>query len=179
MVQPAHLDSFLRLLVSHMGTVLSQGEMLIEGQSSQNRMDQLLYAIEQIDCNKAHERNIKLQRNNETLFVQQMRYMREWVDQLGRFDPVVERSIDEFLASTLFVENFDFDHHHEDLASQLNIEAVLVAIFELLGRLEEQYDMMEIMYDDEERQVVNGVSFGDKNSKKQCAKIIPLFSTQT
>ncbi|MCF6198434.1 MAG: hypothetical protein L3J67_03385 [Hyphomicrobiaceae bacterium] len=179
MVQPAHLDSFLRLLVSHMGTVLSQGEMMIEGQSHQNRMDQLLYAIEQIDCNKAHEKSIKLQRNNEILFVQQMQLMREWVDQLGCFDPVVERSIDEFLASTLFMENLVFDHHHGDLANQLNIEAVLVAIFELLGRLEEQYDMMEIMYDDEERQVVNGVSFRDQNLTKQSAKIIPLFSKRT
>ncbi len=175
MVQPAHLDSFLRLLVSHMGTVLSQGEMLIEGQSRQNRMDQLLYAIEQTDCNAAHEKNIQLQRDNEALFVQQMRHMREWVDQLGSFDPNVERSIDEFLAATLFMENSVFDNCADDLANQLNIDAVMIAIFELLGRLEEQYDMMEIMYDDEERQVVNGVTFTEQSSKKQCAKIIQLF----
>ncbi len=176
MFQPAHLDSFLRLLVSHMGTVIAQGEMLIEGQSSQNRMKLLLYAIEQVDCNAAHEKNIKLQRDNEALFVQQMKLMREWVDQLGVFDPFVERSIDEFLASTLFMEKFVYDHRNDDLANQLNIDAVLVAIFELLGRLEEQYDMMEIMYDDEERQVVNGVSFNEPKSKNYSAKIIPLFS---
>ena len=49
----------------------------------------------------------------------------------------------------------------------------MCAIFELLGRLEDQYDLMEELYD--LKQVVNGLPFGPKYSNNHSAKIIPLF----
>ena len=174
MFQPAHLDSFLRLFVSHMGASITQGEMLMEAQSSENRMDMLLYAIEQVDCNKAHKKKLKLQHDNELLFVEQMRQMREWADILGQFDGQVERIVDDFLVATFFIDRFVLAKG-ENLASQLNIDAMLCAIFELLGRLEEQYDMMEVMFD-EEQKVVNGTGFSSAGVGKGSAEIIPLFS---
>ena len=174
MMQPAHLDSFLRLLVSHMGAVIDQGEKLVEAQSSQSRMDMLLHAIEQVDCNAAHEKSLTLQRDNERLFVEQMKQLREWADMLGRFDLHMERNIDEFLAATLFMERFSYDCSGGDLASQINMDVVLNSIFELLGRLEERYGLMEVMMEDE-RRIVNGPSVAGLVRKENEAKIIPLF----
>ena len=174
MVQPAHLDSFLRLLVYHLGSVIAQGEMLIDAQSSQGRMDMLLHAIEQADCNAAHEKSIKLHHENEHLFIEQVMQLRDWVDMLGRIDINIERSVDEFLATTLFMDQFSYDQKEGDLAIQINIDMILCAIFELLGRLEEQYDMMEVVLEDE-RAVVNGLSHTHAGSSDHQAKIIPLF----
>ena len=174
MFQPAHLDSFLRLFVSHMGATITQGEMLMEAQSSEHRMDMLLYAIEQVDCNKAHEEKLERRHDNALLFVEQMRQMRLWADMLGQFDRQVERIIDDFLVATLFIDKF-VPRRDEELVNQLNIDAVLCAIFELLGRLEEQYDMMEVMFE-EEQQIVNGVAFSSQSMEKKSAQIIPLYS---
>lgn len=192
MYQPAHLDSFLRLLISHLGSVLTEGERLMERQSNDTRMDRLQYAIEHGDD---RSQQVTQQQDSEALFVLQMSQSREWVDRLGQLDPDVERETDEFLAATFSIEKLlhnrrtrEIDYQLEnriastasaqvlktDLISEVDVEAMICAIFELLGRLEEQYDLMEELL--EMKQVVNGIPFGRKYTANKSAKIIPLFA---
>ena len=194
MYQPAHVDSFIRLLICHLGNVLSQGEQLLENRSSVIRMDLLQYAIEQGEDQTTLQQAIDQQHDSETLFALQLSQSREWVDRLGQLDPVVERDTDEFLAATFSIEKLLRDRQASkdgyslenimtrsqsnctlrgDLFDHIDIEAMMLAIFELLGRLEDQYDLMEELLD--LQQVVNGVPFGLKYPGSQSAKIIPLF----
>ncbi len=192
MYQPAQLDSFIRLLICHLGNVLTQGEQLIDNQSNQARMELLQIAIEQgaeITSQAEHQQDC------EMLFALQMIQSREWVDRLGQLDPQVERDTDEFLAATFPIEKLVRDREacdqnynlqnimtrsqndcalHDELTNYVNVEAMMCAIFELLGRLEEQYDLIEELF--EQKHVVNGVPFGAKYSNNQSAKIIPLFA---
>ena len=190
MYQPAQLDSFLRLLIAHMGTVLLAGERLKEFRSTQAQMDMLLSAIEegQRECNRHDE--LGFYSDSEALFVLQLSQSREWVDRLGQLDPGVERITDEFLANTFSIErmlnnqgvrkkdyrlengmiepgNDDILRHK--LETHIDIDAMSKAIYELLGQLEEQYDMLEEL---EVKQVVNGVPFGLNPLRHQGAKVI-------
>jgi len=162
MYQPVHLESFLRLLVAHFGRVIDEGERLGEHYSSQSCLEALLAAIDGGDPH-ALERCRHNRLEYEALFVLQMSQAREWVEQLGRLDPVVERDTDEFLVSTLVIESLLQDRQDHlrdyqrvnrliagdggqmlkaDLRAHIDIDAMLCAIFELLGRLEEQYCLM-------------------------------------
>lgn len=189
MYQPAHLDSFLRLLISHLGSVLTQGEGVKESQSTQTRMDLLQNAIEQGDSGHAFQKQIDQIHDSEGLFVLQMSQSREWVDRLGQLDRDVERDTDEFLAATFSIESLMQDYgtletglngqggdsvSRSDFGANIDIDGMMCAIFELLGRLEDRYDLMEELL--EVRQVANGVPFGPINSGNQSAKIIPMFS---
>jgi hypothetical protein len=197
MYQPDHLDSFLRLLISHLGTVLTQGEQLAEWQSNEMRLDMLQYAIEQGQGTVTHQKTIEELRDCEALFVLQMSQSREWVDRLGQLDPQVERDTDEFLAATFSIEKLLQDHCtrkkdyrlenrltrpgnnrvlRDEFSGDVDVEMMMGAIFELLGRLEEQYDLMDELLD--VRQVVNGVPFGRKYTNNGSARIIPLFARQ-
>ncbi len=192
MYQPAHLDSFLRLLISHLGSVLSEGERLLEWQSAGRRVELLLEFLEtgQFSSQKTAEEL----HDSEALFVLQMSQSREWVDRLGQLDPEVERDADEFLAATFSIERLLLNRRERSdnyvaenlmivsgndnivqngVVDQVDIDAMLCAIFELLGRLEERYDLMEELL--ESKQVVNGVPFGQKFTNSKSAKIIPLF----
>ena len=198
MYQPAQLDSFIRLLICHLGNVLTQGEQLIDNQSHEMRLDLLQYAIEQGADNSRQIDKTEQQRDAEMLFALQMSQSREWVDRLGQLDPDVERDTDEFLAATFAMEQLVRDHNNrknsyhlenimtksqtesvmrEDLANLVDVDAMMCAIFELLGRLEDQYDLMEELHD--LKQVVNGVPFGPKYTKNHRAKVIPLFGAMT
>ncbi len=197
MYQPAQLDSFIRLLICHLGNVLTQGEQLTDHQSDEMRLDLLQYAIEQGADQSAILAKIKHQHDSEMLFALQMSQSREWVDRLGQLDPHVERDTDEFLAATFPIEKLARDLEQAkddyrlenimtrsqtqsamqgDLANHIDVEAMMCAIFELLGRLEEQYDLMEELLD--LKQVVNGIPFGPKYSNNHSAKIIPLFAAK-
>ena len=194
MYQPAQLDSFIRLLICHLGNVLTQGEQLIDNQSDEMRLDLLQYAIEQGADQSTIQNKIERRRDSEMLFALQMSQSREWVDRLGQLDPHVERETDEFLAATFPIEKLVRDltsakgddrlenimtrSQNEsalrgDLANLIDVDAMMCAIFELLGRLEDQYDLMEELLD--LQQVVNGIPFGPKYSHNHSAKIIPLF----
>ena len=194
MYQPAHVDSFIRLLICHLGNVLSQGEQLLESRSGVMRMDLLQYAIEQGEDQTSLQQTIDQRQDSETLFALQLSQSREWVDRLGQLDPMVERDTDEFLAATFSIEKLLRDRQANksdyslenimtrsqrdcalrgDLFDYIDIEAMMLAIFELLGRLEDQYNLMEELLD--LQQEVNGVPFGRINPHSQSAKIIPLF----
>ncbi|MCP4934065.1 MAG: hypothetical protein GY927_07615 [bacterium] len=197
MYQPAQLDSFIRLLICHFGSVLTQGEQLLENQPDQLRLDLLLYAIEQGADQSTIRDKIEQRRDSEMLFALQMNQSREWIDRLGQLDPHVERDTDEFLAATFPIEKLvrDFEEPRSDalcenngtssqkacllhggLANPIDVEAMMCAIFELLGRLEDQYELMEELLD--EKQVVNGGAFGQKYGNNHSAKIIPLFGAK-
>ena len=98
MYQPAQLDSFIRLLICHLGNVLTQGEQIIDNQSDEMRFDLLQLAIEQGTDYSSKIDKFNHQHDSEMLFALQMRQSREWVDRLGQLDPNVERVTDEFLA---------------------------------------------------------------------------------
>jgi len=194
MYQPAQLDSFIRLLICHLGNVLTQAEQLIDSRSDIMRMDILQRAIELGQDPEGLAETINQQYENETLFALQLSQAREWVDRLGQLDPHVERETDEFLAATFSVEKLVRNRqsrNHSDLLENImtpaqgnstlrgelhdyiDIDAMMCAIFELLGRLEEQYDLLEELI--EQQQTVNGVPFGQRYQGNQSAKIIPLF----
>ena len=195
MYQPDHLDSFLRLLISHLGSVLTQAEQAQEWQSPQVRMDMLQEAIEQGEEAGTYQSEISQQRDREALLVLQMSQSREWVDRLGQLDPEVERITDEFLAATFSIEKKLHDRQTRktgyqlennlavqgndnvlrgELDAHIDIDAMICAIFELLGRLEEHYDLMEELL--HTKLVVNGSPFGRMHPANQSAKVIPLFS---
>ncbi len=187
MYQPAHLDSFLRLLVSHLGSILSRGDTLRQAQSSQSRMDLLLDAIEGRGGELCYQDELDRNRESEILFLQQICEAREWVDLLGQLDPHVERYADEFLAATFSIEKTRRHRQeeraesgleapfHSGLSADINIDAMMCSIFELLGRLEEQYGLMEEFL--EEEQVVSAGPSDRKSAAVQSARIIPLFSS--
>ena len=194
MYQPAHLDSFIRLLVTHLGSVLTQAEHVKEWQSPQVRMDLLQEAIEHGEDVGTYQTEISQQRDQEALFALQMSQSREWVDRLGQLDPGIERITDEFLAATFAIEQrltnrqtrkTDYQLENNlveqgndnvlsgELQAHLDIDSMTVAIYEFLGRLEEHYDLVEeLLYS---KMVVNGVPFGSRPAN-QSADIIPLFS---
>ncbi len=197
MYQPAQLDSFIRLLICHLGNVLTQGEQLIDNQSDEMRLDLLQYEIEQGADQSTLLEKVEHRRDREILFALQMSQSREWVDRLGQFDPHVERDTDEFLAATFPIEKLvrdlekaksgfsivnnttgaqNWGAFDNSLANLIDVDAMMCAIFELLGRLEDQYDLMEELLD--LKQVVNGNSFATKFSHNHSAKIISLFDTK-
>ncbi len=198
MYQPAQLDSFIRLLICHLGNVLTQGEQLTDHQSDEMRLDLLQIAIEQGADHSTIQAKIQHRHDSEMMFALQMNQSREWVDRLGQLDPHVERDTDEFLAATLPIEKLaraleptkdpnrpenimvrsqSQGALQDDLANHIDVEAMMCAIFELLGRLEEQYDLMEELLD--VKQVVNGIPFGPKYAQTHSAKIISLFGTKS
>jgi len=194
MYQPAHLDSFLRLLISHLGSVLGQGEQTRQWQTREMRMELLQDAIELGENSTVYQDKISRQQDCEALFVLQMSQSREWVDRLGQLDPQVERNTDEFLAATFSIEKLlhnrstrETDYQLENRmigqgtneilrdqsSSNVDIDLMTDAIFELLGRLEDHYELMEELLD--VKQVVNGIPFGEKYAGSQKATVIPLF----
>jgi hypothetical protein len=197
MYQPAHLDSFLRLLISHLSTVVDQGEQIGRLPVSDLPMQALCKALEMEPQDSPAMDQLALRRDFEALFVLQMSQAREWVDRLGQLDPFVERETDEFLAATFAIEKLlderasrDRDYRLEnrmaqpgndnvlraDLLANVDVEAMMLAIFELLARLEEQYDLMEELL--EEKRVVNGSPFAAPAKSAPGARIIPLFAAR-
>ena len=194
MYQPAQLDSFIRLLVCHLGEVVTQADQLIESHSDIGRMDFLQIAIE-VDNNHTTLKEAILQQHaNEELFALQLSQAREWVDRLGQLDPLVERDTDEFLAATFPIEKLLRDRAARkstynlenimtpsqkktglrgELSDHIDVEVMMCAIFEFLGRLEDQYDLVEELF--EQKQIVNGVPFGRIHQGNRSAKIIPIF----
>ena len=194
MYQPAHLDSFLRLLITHIGSVITQGEQLLEETNSNRRMDLLQYFVEEGTQNADHLTPSTIQAGSETLFLMQLSQAREWVDRLGQLDPDIERVADEFLAATYSINSIlpkvdqldniaraggqmagpGNDNGQEvNFVALIDVELMLCEIFEFLGRLEEQYDLMEELL--EVKQVANGIPFDGHSISDHSAKIIPLF----
>ncbi len=197
MYQPAHLDSFLRLLVTHLETMLTQGEQIIEKQALKGDLALLQEVLEPQEGFADAQTAEQELRDKEALFVLQVRQSREWVDRLGQFDPVVERDVDEYLAATYQINRvlLEFDRPKADcgqksplatlehrqrlpegLQGQVNISSLLNATYELLGRLEEHYGLLEDLL--EVPQAVNEPALEASHRHDSTAKIIPLvFST--
>lgn len=195
MFQPLHLDGFLRLLVSHLGTVIDEGERLLDYYSDKARMASLLAAIDDNDTSMM-SRILEQRRDHEALFVLQVSQAREWVDRLGQLDSTLERNADEFLAATFPVErlldvrrltsdDYSFENMmtdpggrqvlHDSLREAINVDAIRCAVYELLGRIEDQYDLAEEY--SEIRKTRDDIPFAE-NAQNEGAVIIPLFKAE-
>ena len=194
MYQPVHLDSFLRMLIVHLSKVVDEGERLIQFRSKEFRMD-ILYELNAVgEASVALQEKLKLLREHEILFAQQLCHAREWVDRLGQLDLNVERFADEFLATTFAIEllqknrpnqNHDYRLDNQmiggdrdsilitDLNALVDVDNMLCAIFELLGRLEDQYELLDEFLDQE--LVVNGTAFSEPEKTEENDKVVPIF----
>lgn len=178
MYRSAPLDSFLRLLVVHLTSVLEKGEQALKWQTEDLRMQMLQLAIDHGENSEIYQTHLDRRRSTEELFVLQTRQACEWVGRLGLLAPDVERQTDEFLVATCAIGN-QHDSSDEDRASKseflidIEIEAIICAIYELLGRLEDRYSLAGDLMD--EKQVVNGSSFGQRHSSGEEPNIIQLF----
>jgi hypothetical protein len=188
-----NLGGFLRLLVSHISIVIDEGERLLDFYSSTERHDLLLQAIESGEPGLVEEQ-LSLCRDYEALFVLQMSHAREWVDRLGRLDQAIERHADEFLAATFGIERllagraqqksgYNIENRlvatgssgvlRDRLRDAIDVEGMLLALFELLARLEEHYDLVEELL--AERPLPVPAPFAARADAASKAEIVPLF----